>query len=63
MPYEFLEIRVPVGFDEILTKQYGDWHSFVRGGAVHYGNIFDPQKSYRYYNMHPDELKKRSKKL
>ena len=57
MPYEFLEIRVPVGFDEILTTSSTvSGIFFVRGGAVHYVNIFDPQKSYRYYNMQPDEL-------
>lgn len=44
--FEFLEIPIPSGYDEILTIQYKNWHQFVRGGNIHGGVIFDPYSPY-----------------
>ncbi len=35
MPFEILRVPVPVGYDEILTKLYGDYHSRERTGSDH----------------------------
>lgn len=48
-PFEFLDLPIPCGYDEILTIQYKDWHKFVKGGNIHGGVIFDPYKPYTEY--------------
>lgn len=35
VPFENTEIAVPVGYDEILTNLYGDWHKCVNDGRNH----------------------------
>lgn len=35
MDFEFLKIPVPVGYDHWLTNAFGNWHEFVKGGALH----------------------------
>ena len=35
MPFEDRTIPVPVGYDERLTVQYGDWHKVVKNGSNH----------------------------
>lgn len=47
VPFEYLEVPIPSGAEEVLTHSYGDWHKFVMGGATHEGNIeFDPYRPY-----------------
>ncbi|MCR5547003.1 MAG: LicD family protein [Lachnospiraceae bacterium] len=35
LPFEMIDIQVPSGADEALTKHYGDYKSFVKGTAGH----------------------------
>lgn len=57
VPFEYLTIPVPVGYDHILKQFYGDYHQFVRGGSSHNNLFLDPDKPYRYYMEHLDEVK------
>lgn len=35
VPFENMELAIPVGYDEILTNLYGDWHKCVNDGRSH----------------------------
>lgn len=35
LPYEYLDVNVPAGYDEILTIRYGNWHYFARQEVYH----------------------------
>jgi len=45
------KVRVPVGYDEILTAYYGDWHIECPGTSLHEGRkyILDTTKSFKDY--------------
>lgn len=50
--FENIKVKMPVGFDELLTVQYGDYMRFPpveARGARHLDIIFDPNKSYKEY--------------
>ncbi len=49
MQFEMLQVPVPVGFNKILRKTYGNWENKVKGCSVHGGIIFDTEKSYNNY--------------
>ncbi len=49
MKFEMIEVPVPVNYDNLLKKTYGDWRIPVKGGSVHGGVFFDPDKSYKEY--------------
>ena len=49
MRFEMIEVPVPVNYDNLLQKTYGDWRTPVKGGSVHGGVFFDPDKSYKEY--------------
>ena len=49
MPFEYLSIPCPVGYDEVLRKTYGDYSCFEIGGALHGTLIFEPDISYKDY--------------
>lgn len=49
VPYEYLEIPIPEGYDGILHQQYGDWHKPVKGASSHTEIFFDVNKSYIEY--------------
>ena len=49
MPFEMLQLPVPVNYDTILKKSYGNWHDFVPGGSLHGEIDFDTEKSYKEY--------------
>ncbi len=56
MPFEYMEIPVPAGYDEILKVQYGDYHTFVQNGSAHEHTFFDPDTPYRFYMEHPEKI-------
>lgn len=39
--FEFLKMPIIPGYDDNLTKLYGDWHKMVRGGQLHTFKIVD----------------------
>lgn len=47
MPFEDILMPVPVGYDEILTNQYGDYMTPVKAPSCHGGVIFDAERSYK----------------
>ena len=56
--FESLEVEIPVGHDEILTKTYGDYMSFppVKDrGAKNTQIFFDPDLPYTYYTQMNDK--------
>ena len=56
MPFEYMTVPVPAGYDEILKIQYGDYHVPVPGGSLHEHTFFDPDVPYRYYMEHPEKM-------
>ena len=58
LPFEYLTVPVPAGYDEILTTNYGDYHKFYQGGSAHEGLFIDPDRPYRYYMEHPERIPK-----
>ena len=55
LPFEMLEIPVPIGYINILDKFYGDWHTYKRGGSMHGGVFFDVNTSYTEYVKKSDD--------
>ena len=49
LPFEFFEVPAPVGYEEFLQIQYGNWRTPVKGGTLHEGTKFDTEKSYKEY--------------
>lgn len=47
MPFEDMEIPVPVGYDEILRLNYGDYMTPVKAPSGHGNLLFDTERSYR----------------
>lgn len=52
LPFEFLSIPCPAGFDAVLTKTYGDWHEMKQLNSEH-GSVsdsfYDADRSYTCY--------------
>lgn len=46
MPFEDIQMPVPIGYDEILRNQYGDYMTPVKAPSLHGGVIFDTERSY-----------------
>lgn len=56
MPFEGITAKVPVGYEEMLTRTYGDYMQFPpedKRGTWHSGNVFDTEKSYIEYIVVP----------
>lgn len=49
LPFEFMKIPVPAGYDEFLRGRYGDYKKPTQIPTTHGGVIFDTSKSYREY--------------
>ena len=50
MPFEYIMMPVPIGYDEILTTQYGNYMKPVKAPAMHGGfAAIDTEKSYKEY--------------
>lgn len=47
VPFEYLQVPVPAEYDKILTRQFGDWHKFYRGGDYHGDQIQDASMPYK----------------
>ena len=51
MPFENTTITCPAGYEQILERQYGDWRTPVRGGAMHEMAGLDPDTPWREFDM------------
>ena len=49
MDFEMLKVPVPIGYESILTRLYGDYMKPVRGASCHGEIFFDPFHDYTYY--------------
>ena len=49
VPFEFMDIPLPNGYLNMLTKTYGEWNKPVKAGSCHGGVLFDPYSSYTNY--------------
>lgn len=48
VPFEYLDLKILVGYDEVLTVKYGDWRKPSRFGGYHSEPlIIDPTRSYK----------------
>ena len=47
MPFEDIQMPVPIGYDEILKNQYGDYMTPVKAPNMHGTTIFDPDRPYK----------------
>lgn len=47
--FEFFDLQVPPMAENLMEKQYGDWHKMVKGAACHSNKIFDVERPYDYY--------------
>ncbi len=46
MPFHNMTLPVPIGYDEILTRQYGDYMTPVKGGQFHSNILVDCSRPY-----------------
>lgn len=49
MPFEFISLPVPKGYDNILRTQYGDYMKPMQGGSLHGNLIMDVERPYMEY--------------
>jgi len=49
LPFEYLTIKAPAGYEELLTAEFGDWRMPVIGSAWHNDVFFDPDRPYTEY--------------
>lgn len=47
LPFENTSISCPIGYEQYLDKQYGDWRTPVKGGANHAMKVIDTEESYK----------------
>ena len=47
VPFEYLDVPIPADYDQVLTRQFGDWHKFYRGGAYHGISEFSVETPYK----------------
>lgn len=49
VPFEFITLPIPEGYEKMLTAFFGDWRTPVRSSSYHGDVIFDTEKSYKEY--------------
>lgn len=49
VPFEYMEVPVPVDYDKVLIRRYGDYHQLIRGKTDHENMIVEPDMPYREY--------------
>ena len=58
MPFEDIQMPVPIGYDEILRNQYGDYMTPIKDSSCHdaFKNvIYDVHHSYTEYEQYSNE--------
>ena len=46
LPFEYTQMRCPIGYEKILETMYGDWRTPVRGIEIHSMYAVDPDLPY-----------------
>ena len=49
LPYENTFIACPKMYEDVLSHTFGDWKKMIKGGSMHDGCFYDPDKPYTYY--------------
>ncbi len=49
LPFEHIQVPVPIDYEKLLVKRYGDYHQMIRGRTEHEGIIMDPDIPYDEY--------------
>ena len=49
VPFEDTTIPIPIGYDRILTTQYGDWRTPKKEGSMHEIAVFNTTVSYKEF--------------
>lgn len=49
LPFETVELPVPIDYEKFLTNHYGDWHKFVYDKTFRMGSIYSPDIPYREF--------------
>jgi lipopolysaccharide cholinephosphotransferase len=49
LPFENITVTVPSGYKDILTTQYGDWHTEIKGTSMHGYPFYKSQMEYFKY--------------
>ena len=49
LPFEDRELPCPIGWEQLLTAQYGDWRTPVKGGSQHEGTYVNVERPYTEY--------------
>lgn len=49
VPFEFLNLPIPIGYKEHLENAYGNYMEYVIGSSIHGGVFFDVNKTYKEY--------------
>jgi len=52
VPFEFLKIPVPLKYDDILRRSYGNWREYVVGNNSHGDVFYDAERPYTFYTKH-----------
>lgn len=47
VPFEYLTIPIPKEYDKILTQQFKEWRTPVKGGSYHGELVFDVHTDYK----------------
>lgn len=48
-------IKIPQGYENILTNVYGDWEKYIIGDSFHEGTIYEPNVPYFEYFLNKKE--------
>jgi lipopolysaccharide cholinephosphotransferase len=64
MPFEFISIPVPIGYEEILTNLYGNYQKIVMNSSLHGNVLFDTEISYKdYLKKYRKEMENKYEKI
>ncbi len=55
LPFADTTIPCPAAYEKVLEKQYGDWRTPVRSGALHEMAAVDPDRPWRDFKLSPPE--------
>ncbi len=47
VPFEYLDLKIPAGYDEVLTSKYGEWRTPQRIAGYHSPLVLDTHRSYK----------------
>lgn len=51
LPFEKTTIRCPKEYEKVLEKQYGEWRTPVKSGAMHEMEVVDTETPWRDYDI------------